>query len=222
MSGDGPAVNIHLGRPLVNVTVAGVSGAAPKRPPVASSSPSPSSTNPPPQPGLDAATLKGLFSQLTERVVSLENSRRESSRLIHQIAVELATAVTAKILFQAFEEDAFPVDAMVRELMQHLDPEENVVVYLNASDWEQLQQSETAREWIDDNELIEWRSGPELGRGSARMETQRFSLFHDCVLQLQEIRQVLMEVLGDAEVERRKTDFGGKSLRRFPDRRSPG
>jgi hypothetical protein len=54
------------------------------------------------------------------------------------------------------------------------------------------------------------------------MDANRYSLFYDGVLQLNELRQNLLEVLGDAEIERRKTDGNGSRLRRFPDRRASG
>ena len=218
MNAEPATLTVRFDRPLTSVRVDGVTA---RRQPAAAP-PAPDSRKETPAPSVDAQAIRNLFSQVHDRIASLEESRRASSRLIHQIAVELAITVTGKILFQAFEENAFPIDAMVSELMKNVDKDERITIHVNPTDWELLQETGSTEKWFTDDSLIDWRSAPDLGRGAVRMETGRFALLSDSVLQLQEIRQVLMEVLGDAEIERRKTDFGGKSLRRFPDRRTSG
>ncbi|MGI9516415.1 MAG: FliH/SctL family protein [Pirellulaceae bacterium] len=164
-----------------------------------------------------------LLEQLNEQIGQLMSGRRESIAVLHQVAIDLAVAIAGRILFTRIEADEFPLAQMIDELLNHVDAHESVTVLLNPQDHELLQQldtSETGGHAVF--EQVNWLASPDLPRGAARLDASSFALFYDPTIQLGEIRQSLLEILHEAEIERRQTGLPGQGLRRFPERRASG
>ena len=161
--------------------------------------------------------------QIIEQLTQLSSGRSESIAVLHQLAIELAVTIAGKILFGKIEADEYPLSEMINELLLHVDAHDAATVLLNPLDLELLQQvksSDDSVRTVPDH--VTWLPSPDLPRGSARLDASSFALFYDPTIQLGEIRQSLLEILHEAEIERRQTGLPGQGLRRFPERRASG
>ena len=171
----------------------------------------------------DANQLAETLEHISEQLSRMHSGRHESIAILHQVAIDLAVAVAGKILFGKIEAGEYPLTEMVSGLLGHTDARDTVTVLLHPDDLECLQlflAGEQSGNAAFDH--VTWLASPDLPRGAARLDASGFALFYDPTIQLGEIRQSLLEILHDSEIERRQTGLAGQGLRRFPERRASG
>jgi Flagellar assembly protein FliH len=210
---------VRLNHPLRGVRVADRASLPGLVRKTATPSPSAVASQKPAVPTLDNELVDALFDRLFEWLGQLEKSRRDSTVEMHQMVVELAVAIGSKLLFRDISGESELVRDLVQEMLARYETSEPVRIWLDPDDLAALGPPETRP---GAPEHVTWIASPGQGRGNVRMDLQRYSLFYDGVQHLTEIRQGLLELLNDAEIERRKTGGPGSLLRRFPERRASG
>lgn len=210
---------VRLDRPLRGVRVADRASLPGLVRKTAMPSPSAEVSQTPAAPSLDNEMVDALFDRLFEWLGQLEKSRRESTVEMHQMVVELALVIGSKLLFRDISGESELVRDLAQEMLARYETSEPIRIWLDPDDLAALGPPESRP---GAPEHVTWIASPGLGRGNVRMDLQRYSLFYDGVQHLTEIRQGLLELLNDAEIERRKTGGPGSLLRRFPERRASG
>lgn len=168
-----------------------------------------------------AGNVANLISELVDRVDELESRRREIADELHHIAVDLAVAVSEKVLLQQLDAGTFPVADMVASMLEQTQWSGPVTVILNPADLKLLEQqlAGTQASLPDSPSVV---ADPGFPRGRVHVTAGDQGTFYDTSLQLAEIRQRLLEKLDEAEIERRIPRASDSELRRFPDRRATG
>ena len=173
------------------------------------------------EPDETSQRIESLLHELQEQIDELEQRRQQSLDEMRQLSIELAFSVVAKILHREIERDQFPLDELINDMVRQLHTDEPITVFVNPQDQQSLEKivAKDRERWPALQEL-KWKGEFHLSRGSCRVEAGRMGMFFDLGLQLNEIRQHLLENLNDAEIERRSPGANHSSLRRFPERRS--
>lgn len=167
----------------------------------------------------EAAALRGLAQSVADTVAEHEARRQQSLLEFQMVAVELAMAAASHVVGLALQADQFAAEALIQQAVDKLGLGKALVVTLNPADLELLKRTlaETPPDW---SRGVGLRGDPAVPRGGCRVEggdnTVLISRLED---RLEEIRQVWLEGLNDAQVERRRHAEGDQALRRFPDRR---
>ena len=121
---------------------------------------------------------------------------------------------------RAISASDYNVEDVVQEVISRLGAEKTVTVYLHPDDQElfeaQWNGKESSREVAA---RIQIKSDSNLQRGDCYADAGDFGLLTTVEQQLADLRQMLLEGLEDAEVERRQARSTGEGIRRFPDRR---
>ncbi|WP_437226273.1 FliH/SctL family protein [Planctomicrobium sp. SH661] len=195
---------------------------APQRPvpaPVAASFPNesgqPVTTAPPPPPD-----IRPLLESIAASLDVLDQRRQQSLGELQQVALELAISVASHLVFEAISQDQFGVEKLVEQAISAMGIDSAPVVSLHPKDLELLQRrlAQQPAPWRADQ--VSLRADPGVARGGCRVENDAGRMqVSDISLRLSEIRRHWMEELDDTQIERRRSQVEGQSLRRFPDRR---
>lgn len=166
------------------------------------------------------AQIETTFAALDERLQEVEHRRKESLVEMQQAAVELAISVASRLVHEKIEAGDFAVEELVSQLLKRCEGRGPAVVRLHPADLKLLEQRTQGKPppWLDQKTYTLTADGS-LERGDCRLEAGDFGILAKIELQLSELRQHLLECLDDAQIERRRTQAGNRSLRRFPDRR---
>lgn len=167
----------------------------------------------------DQAVVNELLEEMLRVLEELEHRRRRNLQELQQAAVELAMLVTAQILQQQLEKDAFPIERLVEEALQRLAPYQPIEVRLHPQDLQILEKRLANRQPPSKFEHVRWCPDASLARGSCLADVAEFGLLSTLEQRLTDVRHCLLEGLEDAETERRQTGTSAEHLRRFPDRR---
>lgn len=166
------------------------------------------------------AAVETFLGSVEEQLKEIEGRRRQALGELHQLAVELAVSIASRLVHDAIDADAFAVDKMVGQMLARFENTEPTEIRLHPDDLELLRRLVEGKPppWAN-HSSYRLVADAKLNRGDCRIESGDFGLLFGVDLQLSEIRHHLMESLDDAQIERRKTQTGDRSLRRFPDRR---
>src|SRR5205823_1721731 len=149
----------------------------------------------------DRRLLEALRDRLSAGVDQLRKQwQDDAARRLgesRRVAVELAVTIAAKLLHREITTGAFPVEAMVRDMLGQLDGEQPVTVRLNPEDLALLGRRLEGRPLLPDGSaeprLV---ADPALGRGDCRVEADGRLLLSELAGQLTEIRNQLLRSLG--------------------------
>ncbi len=160
--------------------------------------------------------LKGVQFQLEE----LEQRRRHSLREMQSAAVELAVAAAGQLLIRAIETHDYAVEAIVQAAIDRMGLHRPITIRLHPDDLQLLQERlPLLTDWKLDAQC-ELRADPALRRGDCRAESpDGTGVLRETATQLAELRELWLEELDDAQIERRSHDPSGTGLKRFPERR---
>jgi flagellar biosynthesis/type III secretory pathway protein FliH len=178
---------------------------------------------PPPVPEPEPAVseeLLALLESIHAAVLDCEERRRQSLGELQQVAIELAVAAASSLLFQEIEQERAGIRELVEQAIGHLGLDAPLDVLLHPQDAELLERqlADPPVPWTDQQVTIQ--TDASLPRGGCRVESADGRiLVSDVAVRLSEIRRHWMEELDDAQIERRRTQTDGHSVKRFPDRR---
>lgn len=167
----------------------------------------------------DSDHLTGLLSQISEDVLELQNQHRRSMDELQHAAVQLAVAAASWLTGVAISQDQFAVDDLIRKALAQLGADEPVRVRLNPRDHALLNVLLKETPNVGMLDQISLADDESLSRGSCRIESGRRTLITDVETRLEQIHRTWMENLDATQVERRGDGTGGRTLRRFPERR---
>jgi hypothetical protein len=162
------------------------------------------------------ALLQGLQTQLDE----LEARRSQSIRELQLVAVELAAAAAGQLLQQVITARDFPIERIVQAAIDRVGLVRPIAIRLHPDDVQLLQERLPALPDWKLEEECRLQPDPALRPGDCRADLpDGTSLLREAAAQLEEFRDVWLEELTDAQVERRSHATAGSGLKRFPDRR---
>lgn len=179
----------------------------------------PTSDPPEASPATCEAELAELLERLIRSLEELDQRRRQNLQEMQQVAVELSLLVASHILQQQLSQDTFPIEPLVMEAIERLAPHEPIEVRLHPQDLQMMERQMADRLPAGKLEQVRLLADPSLARGSCLANAAEFGLLSSLEQRMANVRQLLLEGLEDAEIERRQTGAATDSLRRFPDRR---
>lgn len=183
--------------------------------PVAASFPTESA-----RPAAPAADLRPLLESLGAALEEIERRRQQSLGEMQQVALELAVAVTSHLVFEAISRENYAVEQLVGKALEQVGLDSVPIVALHPADLDLLHKRLAGKPAPWPEGAITLRADPGVARGGCRVEApDGRMLVSDIASRLSEIRRHWMEELDDAQIERRRSQAEGQSLRRFPDRR---
>jgi hypothetical protein len=167
------------------------------------------------------AEIESFFGSIEEHLKEVEDRRRQMLGEMQQLAVELAVSIASRLVHDTIAADAFDVEKMVGQMLARFEDSESTEIRLHPADLQLLQRRVEGKRppWAD-HRSYRLVADAKLQRGDCRIESGDFGMLSGVDLQLSEIRHHLMESLDNAQIERRRTQAGDSSLRRFPDRRN--
>ena len=173
-----------------------------------------SALGPSPSPDLETRTLmetelellrerRALFDRATDELRhATKMVEKRLDGMLHEFqmaAVEVAHAISAKLVFESVENDRFPVENLVHEMIERLDTNVNTLVQLHPDDLAYIQQFPM----IDDSaggSSVQFIADSTLHRGDCRAKAGDTSVIYELKHQVEEIRrQLLSTVNGHAE-----------------------
>jgi flagellar biosynthesis/type III secretory pathway protein FliH len=172
----------------------------------ASENTEPTPPPPPTESELELQSLRGQRALFLRGVEELRQATRQYEQrlegMIHEFelaTVELAHAISAKLIFESVESDRFPIDNLVHEVITRLDTSAGTVVHLHPDDLNALQQYRPI-EGVDSESSVQFIPDSTLSRGDCRAKSGDMSVVYELKRQIEEIRrQLLSTVNGHAE-----------------------
>lgn len=134
----------------------------------------------------DAILVARALERAIEAIAALQRSRRLDVDAWHAAAVELALAVTAKLLRRQIDAGDFPIDQIAREMIDQCAPERSIALRLHPDDLATLSSKEPLRDRV---RLI---ADASLARGDARVEADDEVIVCSLTDQLAAIRDALL------------------------------
>lgn len=151
-----------------------------------------------------SASLAVQESQLREQVQSLGQAAtqlRNVAKTLHakweqtllpelqQLTVELAHAIAAKLVLDRVVSDQFPIENLVREVVERLNTDQTIVVKLNPADFEVWQKQAEA---IAVGDHVRVQADATLARGDCQATAGEISIVYELRRQIEELRQQLV------------------------------
>lgn len=187
---------------------------------VGTAAPPPAEAGPAPWTDAALARLEELLNAVQFQLEELEQRRRQSLREMQSAAVELAVAAAGQLLIRAIETHDYAVEAIVQAAIDRMGLHRPITIRLHPDDLQLLQERlPLLTDWKLDAQC-ELRADPALRRGDCRAESpDGTGVLRETATQLAELRELWLEELDDAQIERRSHDPTGAGLKRFPERR---
>lgn len=163
-----------------------------------------------------SSLLKSIEYQLREYEVRRDRSLDE----LQQLAIELSVTVASHIVGREIDSGQHDVEGLVTSAINHLNPAEKAVVHLHPLDISLLEER-IAQSGIQlDDSRIQLRPDTSVSRGGVQLNSESGRIvMSDVLSRISQVREIWMENLDDAQIERRSASATGGSVRRFPDRR---
>lgn len=168
----------------------------------------------------ERAALEDLVASVKDLAQDLWEQQRQRLGEMQRVAVEVAIAVASRLVHQRIELGDYPVENLVREVVERLEPQDALTIYLHPADIALLGQRLGEKQPLfAEADRVKLVPDVALKRGDCRAETGDVNLSLELDKQLEEMRKRLLEILPEVEVEKRKEQPGDRQLRRFPERR---
>jgi len=146
----------------------------------------------------DRTRVEAALAEIQRAVGDLRADQAGRLRELQRVAVELAATIATRLIHERVAAGDFPMEAKVRDMIDQLDQDVPVAVYLNPADLDLLEArlgGAPLRAGRDDPRLA---PDPDLARGAVRLEGKESDLLSDLTRELQEIRDDLLRSLGNA------------------------
>lgn len=112
---------------------------------------------------------------------------------LQQTTIELAHAIAAKLVLDRVLSDQFPIENLVREVVERLNTEQPIVVKLHPADlvvWQQHVESHVSATTLGDHVRVQADAG--LARGDCQAASGEVSIVYELRRQIEELRQQLV------------------------------
>lgn len=112
---------------------------------------------------------------------------------LQQTTIELAHAIAAKLVLDRVLSDQFPIENLVREVVERLNTEQPIVVRLHPADlavWKQHVESHVAATTVGDHVRVQ--ADATLARGDCQASSGEVSIVYELRRQIEELRQQLV------------------------------
>lgn len=112
---------------------------------------------------------------------------------LQQTTIELAHAIAAKLVLDRVHADQFPIENLVREVVERLNTEQPIVVKLHPADftvWERQITSGASPVLLGDNVRVQ--ADANLTRGDCQASSGEVSIVYELRRQIEELRQQLL------------------------------
>ena len=166
-----------------------------------------------------AFDIDEIVANIIAEIQELEQRRCDSINEIRQLALEIALAATSKVFMREIADGQYPLQEIIESMIDKFG-ETPVTICLNPRDFTALNEKLVDKESILGDANLTFAANREINPGGCRIESTRFELLRDPRLQIEQLRQTILEIMDDASIERRQTESANSKLQRFPDRRS--
>lgn len=112
---------------------------------------------------------------------------------MRQAAVELAIAVAGRLLHDKVDAGDFPLEKVIREVVDRLPTRRKVIVSLHPDDLSLLRQRRGEKALEAESPVLEFRADARLTRGACKAEAGGVTVLSDLKAQLALLRQELLE-----------------------------
>jgi len=161
--------------------------------------------------------IECVLRNLHEAAAFLRSQQQEHLEEMQRLAVELAVAIASRLLHDQIQSGDYPVETLVRKVVERLDTPQPVTVFLHPADLALLKQRlGEGRTIFPESAEVQLRSDAALARGDVRAQAGDISVLADLEEQLKDIRGTLQETLSVAAAE---SDKDGPKLRPFEEKR---
>ena len=112
---------------------------------------------------------------------------------LQQTTIELAHAIAAKLVLDRVLSDQFPIENLVREVVERLNTEQPIVVKLHPADlavWQQHVESHVSATTLGDH--VKVQADAALARGDCQASAGEVSIVYELRRQMEELRQQLV------------------------------
>ncbi len=147
----------------------------------------------------DREFLESALGQLGSALAEMHADRQKQMSGLQQLAVELATVVSGRLLYREITEDRFAIEDMVRDMAKQLVNDRPVAIHLHPKDLHLMQRRLGSRLLFPDDEAApKLIPDPGVERGACVVEGERDSFAHDPAAELTKMRDELLERMAHA------------------------
>jgi flagellar biosynthesis/type III secretory pathway protein FliH len=144
-------------------------------------------------------TLQQMLLDFSARLDEGLRARQLQVNELQQAAVEIATTIAARIMHREVTSGNFPIELMVRDMVNELGTQAPLTIYFNPTDLASLRERLDLGDLLPDyGEVLKIAEDANLARASCRLETPETMLLGELGGQLQTIRDELLRSLGHA------------------------
>ena len=112
---------------------------------------------------------------------------------IQRTAIELAHAIASKLVLDQVHNDQFPIENLVREVVDRLNTDQSIVVKLHPADlavWQKHVESHLAATMVGDHVRVQ--ADKNLARGNCQAQSGEVSIVYELKRQIEELRVQLV------------------------------
>lgn len=112
---------------------------------------------------------------------------------VQRTAIELAHAIASKLVLEQVHNDQFPIENLVREVVDRLNTEQTIVVKLHPADlavWQKHVESHLAATLVGDHVRVQ--ADKNLARGDCTASSGEVSIVYELKRQIEELRTQLV------------------------------
>ena len=112
---------------------------------------------------------------------------------VQRTAIELAHAIAAKLVLDQAHSDQFPIENLVREVVERLNTDQTIVVKLHPADlvvWQKHVESHVSATTLGDHVRVQ--ADKNLARGDCQAASGEVSIVYELQRQIEELRVLLV------------------------------
>lgn len=173
-------------------------------------------------PAVDATMqrLQQMLQRLESQLAMCQSQREQSLRELQMLAVELAVAAAEQIVMRAVHAGDYDVERTVQSAVERLGMHQPLTIFLPPDDLQLLRERLLTQPDSAFLTSCELRTDPTLGPGDCRVEAaDGVGVMREAAVVLSQLRELWLQELSDAQIERRNSPAAQAGLKRFPDRR---
>lgn len=154
-----------------------------------------------------SAAVQSLEEQLAEQLAALDRATGQlhvaaKTMQVHwqqvvvpdiqRTAIELAHAIASKLVMDRVLSDQFPIENLVREVIERLNTEQPIVVKLHPADLVVWQERVVSQAAISFGDRVQVQADASLKRGDCQASSGEVSIVYELRRQIEELRQQLI------------------------------
>ena len=143
----------------------------------------------------ERARLCTTVAELARSTKQVEQQMPALIRELEVAAVELAHAIAAKLVFEQIENDRFPIENLIHEVVGRLESTVGAVVRLHPDDLALVQEIEAIGD-SHDKKSLKLVPDQSLARGDCKAKAGEITVVYELRRQIEEIRRELLSTVG--------------------------